>query len=147
MTGADHVSQIEAAGLPRRRSLATRLVLAASLWSTAALVIAGLILVGLYRDAVERGFDSQLEVYQKSIIGAMAPAVAGEPLNRPDNLGEPRFSLPLSGWYWTVTDQASGERVFASPSLLGDPLSLPALGEGSAAAAPPWQAQATMNCG
>lgn len=114
----------------RRRSLAARLVLVASLWSTASLVIAGIILVGLYRDAVERGFDSQLEVYQKSIIGALAPAAAGEPLNRPENLGEPRFSLPLSGWYWTVTDQASGERVFASPSLLGDPLDLPPLGEG-----------------
>lgn len=130
MSGPDQASRSEAAGPPRRRSLATRLVLAASLWSTAALVIAGVILVGLYREAVERGFDSQLEVYQKSIIGAMAPAAAGEPLNRPDNLGEPRFSLPLSGWYWTVTDQAGGERVFASPSLLGDPLNLPVLGEG-----------------
>lgn len=110
----------------RRRSLATRLVLVASLWSVAALAVAGFILVELFRDTVERGLDSQLEVYQKAIIGAMAPS-DGETINRPENLGEPRFSLPLSGWYWTIADWPEWKLVYASGSLVGDPLLVPPL--------------------
>ena len=55
----------------RQRSLAGRLVLFAAVWSTLALVIAGFILVGLYRAAGERAFDSQLEVHLNTIIGEM----------------------------------------------------------------------------
>lgn len=110
----------------RRRSLAARLVLVASLWSVAALAVAGFILVELFRDTVERGLDSQLEVYQKAIIGAMAPS-DGQTINRPENLGEPRFSLPLSGWYWTIADWPEWKLVYASGSLVGDPLLVPPL--------------------
>lgn len=118
------------AGKPvRRRSLAARLVLVASLWSVTALAVAGFILVELYRDTVERGFDSQLEVYQKAIIGAMAPT-DGATINRPENLGEPRFSLPLSGWYWTIADWPEWKLVYASGSLVGDPLLVPPLAFG-----------------
>ncbi|ADZ71335.1 sensor histidine kinase [Polymorphum gilvum] len=127
-------TEAEAGAPGARRSLAARLVLVASLWSTGALVVAGFILVGLYRAAGERAFDSQLEVYQKAIIGALAP-VEGEALNRPENLGEPRFSLPLSGWYWTVSEADGGVRVFSSASLVGDPLAEPDLGGRDAASA------------
>jgi len=54
-------AEAEAGAPGARRSLAARLVLVASLWSTGALVVAGFILVGLYRAAGERAFDSQLE--------------------------------------------------------------------------------------
>ncbi|MBB4305049.1 signal transduction histidine kinase [Rhodobium orientis] len=43
----------------------------------------------------------------------------------PGSLGEPRFELPLSGWYWQVgSDNATG-LVMTSGSLLGDALALP----------------------
>lgn len=113
----------------RRKSLAARLVLVAALWSVAALALAGFILVELYRDTVERAFDSQLEVYQKAIIGAMAPT-DGSTINRPENLGEPRFNLPLSGWYWTIADWPDWRIVHASGSLVGDMLLVPPLAYG-----------------
>ncbi|MCW2307881.1 ATP-binding protein [Rhodobium gokarnense] len=43
----------------------------------------------------------------------------------PGSLGEPRFELPLSGWYWQVgSDNATG-LAMTSGSLLGDALALP----------------------
>lgn len=116
----------------RQRSLAGRLVLFAAVWSTLALVIAGFILVGLYRAAGERAFDSQLEVHLNTIIGEMvSPETTGGAtpgVKRPENLPEPRFSLPLSGWYWTVRKADASDILFASPSLVGDPLTMPPLG-------------------
>lgn len=106
-----------------RRSLAGRLVLVAAVWSALALAIAGFILVGLYRAAGERAFDAQLDVYSKSLISQLV-SEEGVPLDAPDNLGEPRFDLPLSGWYWTVSDRKTGTLIFASASLVGDPLEL-----------------------
>ncbi|WP_346898470.1 ATP-binding protein [uncultured Roseibium sp.] len=117
----------------RQRSLAGRLVLFAAVWSTLALVIAGFILVGLYRAAGERAFDSQLEVHLNTIIGEMVSSEttggATPGVKRPENLPEPRFSLPLSGWYWTVRKADQSTILFASPSLVGDPLTLPQLGD------------------
>lgn len=116
-----------------RRSLAGRLVLVAAVWSTLALAVAGFILVGLYRAAGERAFDAQLDVYVKTILGEMVveseTAEAPAAFDAPRNLGEPRFSLPLSGWYWTIRRSHDGHVVFASPSLVGDPLAVPDLGE------------------
>ncbi|WP_348272657.1 ATP-binding protein [Pannonibacter tanglangensis] len=127
---AGHGPEAAAAARPRRRkSLAARLVAVAALWSVAALALAGFILVELYRDTVERAFDSQLEVYQKAIIGAMAPT-DGSTINRPENLGEPRFNLPLSGWYWTIADWPNWRIVHASGSLVGDMLLVPPLAYG-----------------
>ncbi len=115
----------------RQRSLAGRLVLVAAIWSTLALVVAGFILVNLYRVAGERAFDAQLEVYIKTIIAEMVPTdedeAAGRSVVDPGNLGEPRFALPLSGWYWTVREARNDQVQFASASLVGDPLIVPAL--------------------
>ncbi|MBA5776376.1 histidine kinase [Stappia sp. F7233] len=107
-----------------RRSLAGRLITVATLWSVVALAVAGFILVALYRQASERGFDDRLDLHLKAIIGAMAGGEPGKP-NPPENLGEPRFELPVSGWYWLIADDRTGEVVHASLSLLGDALALP----------------------
>ncbi|WP_417684617.1 ATP-binding protein [Roseibium sp.] len=108
----------------RKTSLAGRLVAVAAVWSVLALAVAGFILVGLYRAASERAFDAQLDVYGKSILAEMVPEANGtdETVRAPKGLSEPRFALPLSGWYWTVARQEDGEVLFASPSLVGDPL-------------------------
>lgn len=114
----------ETTARPKRRSLSARLITVATLWSVVALAVAGFILVALYRQASENAFDERLGVYLKAIIGAMAGGEPGKP-SRPENLGEPRFDLPVSGWYWVIADDRNGEIVFASTSLLGDSLSLP----------------------
>lgn len=129
----------------RQGSLAQRLVRVAALWSVLALAAAGFVLVGLYQQAGERAFDAQLDQHIKSLLASVLPpppeagdqTAQGETetkppqrdppaLQQPKALGEPRFSLPLSGWYWSVA-QADGTVLFTSPSLVGDALVLPDL--------------------
>jgi signal transduction histidine kinase len=96
------------------------------LWSAVSLVAAGIILVALYRQSVERGFDERLDVFLKTLIAQMVSddddTVA---LREPGNLGEPRFELPLSGWYWMVRSYPAGTVEMSSTSLAGDVLALP----------------------
>jgi len=119
----------------RHRSLAGRLVLVAALWSTLALAVGGGFLISLYRAAGERAFDAQLDVHLKTILAEMLPDAVGDlqmsqapETQTPRSLGEPRFTLPLSGWYWTVRQAGDETLLFASPSLVGDPLNVPELG-------------------
>ncbi|MCP4381843.1 MAG: histidine kinase [Hyphomicrobiales bacterium] len=103
----------------RRNSLSFRLIAAASLWSVVALVAAGLILTSLYRQTVERAFDDRLSVYLRTLVGSLADQDPKN-LEPPGNLGEPRFELTYSGWYWQVRETGSGDVVLASDSLFTD---------------------------
>lgn len=118
--------------LKPQRSLAGRLVLVAAVWSTIALALAGVFLVSLYQRASERAFDAQLEIHIKALISEMLETdgdQAETSVIAPSYRGDPRFSLPLSGWYWTVRKAADNEVLYASESLVGDPLNTPALGQ------------------
>jgi signal transduction histidine kinase len=106
----------------RVHSLAFRLIAGASLWSAVALVVAGVILTSLYRDTVERAFDERLSVYLKTLVGNLATQPPGQ-LGDPGNLGEQRFELIYSGWYWQIR-QANGAVLLASRSLSTDTLDL-----------------------
>ncbi len=107
-------------------SLAARLLLSAMLWSAVSLAAAGVILVALYRQSVERGFDERLDVFLKTLIAQMVGDGDDDVvLREPGNLGEPRFGLPLSGWYWTVRSFPAGVVEMSSASLAGDVLALP----------------------
>lgn len=113
----------------RIESLSLRLFLSAVLWSAVSLVAAGVILVALYAQSVERAFDARLSVYLKTLVGALAEGAGsaenGEALPDPGNLGEPRFVLPFSGWYWMVQRERDHVVVLGSASLAGDSLSAP----------------------
>src|SRR5499426_1108521 len=101
----------------RANSLALRLFLSATAWTVIILLITGIVLSSLYRQAVERAFDRRLGVYLRTLVADVAsPEEGGEKF--PQSLGEPLFELPLSGWYWQVTrlDPAKAE-VRASRSL------------------------------
>lgn len=104
----------------RANSLAFRLIAAASLWAIAALLVAGFIITSLYRDSVERNFDERLNVYLQTLIGTLA-AQNPQNLTDPGNLGDQRFELPYSGWYWQV-QKANGAVVLTSRSLFNDTL-------------------------
>lgn len=98
-------------------SLAARLFLVSALWSLAVLALAGIILSSVYRGTVERAFDARLHIYLKSIVAAVAAAGDEHELNV-GNLGEPRFDLPLSGWYWQIRPTGiNGGETINSPSL------------------------------
>jgi signal transduction histidine kinase len=107
----------------RANSLAFRLIAAASLWSALALVVAGLILTSLYRQNAEAAFDERMSVYLETLIGNLARQ---DPTQLADtgNLGEQRFELLYSGWYWQVREAGGGPVVLASRSLFSDELDL-----------------------
>jgi signal transduction histidine kinase len=86
----------------RVNSLALRLFVSATAWAVVILLITGVVLSSIYRQAVERAFDRRLGVYLRTLVADVAsPEEAGDKF--PQSLGEPLFELPLSGWYWQVT--------------------------------------------
>src|ERR1700710_2773349 len=86
----------------RDSSLATRLFLSATGWVVVILVITGIALASVYRQASERAFDRRLNLYLRTLIAEVASP--DEPADRQfQSLGEPLFELPLSGWYWQIT--------------------------------------------
>jgi signal transduction histidine kinase len=85
----------------RANSLALRLFVTATAWTVVILLVTGVVLSSLYRQAVERAFDRRLGVYLKTLVADVAAPEENEKF--PQSLGEPLFELPLSGWYWQVT--------------------------------------------
>jgi signal transduction histidine kinase len=101
----------------RGSSLATRLFLSATAWVVVILVITGVILSSVYRDATERAFDRRLNLYLRTLVAEVA--TPDEPADHQfQSLGEPLFELPLSGWYWQITrTDTDKNEVRASRSL------------------------------
>ncbi|GGK39176.1 ATP-binding protein [Salinarimonas ramus] len=96
------------------RSIAVRLAVSALFWSAVILIGAGIVLVALYRDATERGFDRRLLVHVTTLGSQVATGrealVAGDPL----------FELPFSGFYWQVGEPGASLRdLDTSRSLVG----------------------------
>jgi signal transduction histidine kinase len=81
------------------------------------LIVTGIVLSTLYRNAVERAFDRRLDVYLRTLVADVASPEEGTD-KFPQSIGEPLFDLPLSGWYWQVArlDTAKPE-VHSSRSL------------------------------
>ena len=105
-----------------RYSLGTRLFFSAAVCCVLILVLAGVGLTTFYRRSAERGFDERLSVYIKQLVADLAAPPETERQTIGD-LGEPRFDLPLTGWYWQIT-RLDGDRpnVRASRSLVGGQL-------------------------
>lgn len=105
-----------------RYSLGARLFLSATLCCAIVLLLAGFGLTTFYRRSAERGFDERLSVYIKELVADLAAPPEAERQAIGD-LGEPRFDLPLSGWYWQII-RLDGDRptVRTSRSLVGGQL-------------------------
>ena len=105
------------------RSLRLRLLAMALLSIAGALVISGVGLVFLFQRHVEKRIDSELETDVRQIAGSIVFGPTGAfTLSRP--LADPRFEQPLSGLYWQVADEASGQAL-RSRSLWDARLALP----------------------
>ncbi len=98
-------------------SLATRLFLSATAWVVIILVLTGITLSSVYRDASERAFDRRLNFYLRTLVAEVGPPDEA-PDRQSQSLGEPLFELPLSGWYWQIA-RVDGDKpdVKASRSL------------------------------
>lgn len=106
-------------GETSRRSIATRLFIAASVLSVVVLLIAGLILTAVYRTTTEAGFDERLGVYLRALVADLAADRPNDDKS-PDigQLADPQFELTLSGWYWQITRlDGSAPEIKASRSL------------------------------
>jgi signal transduction histidine kinase len=105
-----------------RYSLGARLFISAVICCALVLILAGFGLTTFYRRSAERGFDERLSVYIKELVADLAAPPETERQAIGD-LGEPRFDLPLSGWYWQII-RLDGERpnLRASRSLVGGQL-------------------------
>ncbi len=114
-----------------RNSLAFRLSAAAAACILLILPATGVVLVSLYRGAIEDSFDSRLNTYARYLIGSTFRTEDGLTLEAPESLGEPLFSLPASGWYWQIAPaDGEGEPLLKSPSLVSESLALPAAAPG-----------------
>ncbi len=109
----------------RLNSLALRLFTAAVVWALAVLPITAIVLISVYRGAVERSFDARLNVYLTNLVADVAAAKFGAAAT-PPSLGDPLFTLPFSGWYWQITPLGAGSQgLLTSDSLLDQNLILP----------------------
>jgi signal transduction histidine kinase len=110
----------------RPSSLARRLFLTAVTVTVIVLAVAGVVLSSLYRAAVERSFDRQLNIYLKGIVVDVATAPAGM---IPDPAtGEPLFETPKSGWYWQIEKLLGQQSEIKRSASLPEP-GLPSLDE------------------
>ncbi len=84
------------------RSLAYRLFISAAALATIILLIAGIVLSTLNSRNIERAFDARLKVYLLTLVADL-DAFISDPSKEPGNLGDPRFNIALSGWYWQIS--------------------------------------------
>jgi len=92
---------------------------AAALWVIVVLVVAGLILDSFYRRASEAAFDERLHVYLKTLVADLAGAESVDKA-QVGGIGEPRFEVPLSGWYWQISQIDKPNGILIASSSLYD---------------------------
>jgi len=98
-----------------RNSLRLRLVLASTASIAIALILAGVVLVDLFEQYVQRNVKADLQVRIDALAGAVE-FTTDDRLALTKELPDPRFRKPLGGLYWQIED-ASGEDRLRSRSL------------------------------
>ena len=98
--------------IPRRLrfgSLTVRVIGFSTLWALLTLVIIATVISTLFRQASERGFESLLSAHLFNLISTVSTTQDGWLQGAP-NLGDLRFTIPRSGWYWSVEPVSEGLR-------------------------------------
>ncbi|WP_182085611.1 ATP-binding protein [Aureimonas sp. ME7] len=95
-----------ASSLPSRwgrwaRSLTLRVVTLSSVWVVAAFVVFGGLISNLYERTAQSGFEGVVRAQLYNLINSVTVDETGG-LEGVPNLGDLRYSQPLSGWYWEV---------------------------------------------
>lgn len=110
-----------------RHSLRFRLLAATLVALAFALVLAGLMLGGLFRDHVMRQFSQSLTVQLDQVTARLEFDAAGQPQIDPQTLSDPRWSRPYSGLYWQIDGAGPARQrgVLRSRSLWDVALSVP----------------------
>ena len=95
----------------RARSLRFRLLAATCVGILLALVLAGLMLAGLFREQVMQQFAATLTAQLDQVTARLEFDAAGKPQLDERSLSDPRWSRPYSGLYWQVDGIAAGKLV------------------------------------
>jgi signal transduction histidine kinase len=109
----------------RPDSLSFRLFAAAAVWSLIALPLTGLVIHSLFREQVEYDFDQRLKVFVTTLV-AESYNISSTVPHKPEDMVEPLFKQPLTGWYWQIKPLGdhNGPTII-SESLLSEKLSTP----------------------
>ena len=86
------------------------------------------VISSLYRETSERGFDSLLSAHLFNLIGSVGVSDSGTLTGGPD-LGDLRFSEPLSGWYWSVEPVSEGLIGQLRSSSMTKPIDAPSIAD------------------
>ena len=105
-------------------SLRVRLLLAAAVSLTAALLVAGLVLVKLFERHVDKRIERELATHLQQ-IAALLEADASGGIVVSGRLADPRYELPFSGLYWQVFE--NGKPIASSPSVADEVLPISAV--------------------
>ncbi|MFD0988008.1 sensor histidine kinase [Methyloligella solikamskensis] len=105
-----------------KRSLKGRLIAAATLWIAIGMIGAGVTLSAVFKRHVAEQFHDELYVHLAELqrLSEFSPDGTLH-LQRP--LSDPRYDVPLSGFYWEI--QKEDDVLARSESLEGPPLQLP----------------------
>lgn len=111
----------------RLESLTARLLAGALVWLALMLGAGGLVLTHAFRSSVENTFVERLDGLLRAMVASVEPQGDTVRFLRP--LGEPRFELIYSGWYWQIAEQ--GRILARSRSLWDEALPIHPGGEGT----------------
>lgn len=88
------------------RSLRMRLILGGAIWIALALVAAGVFIVGSFNQSMDAARRDDLQASLDRLVAAIDPDT-GLPSGIP--LPDPRFDIPLGGFYWQIDNRDTGE--------------------------------------
>jgi signal transduction histidine kinase len=105
-------------------SLRIRLLAATVVALSVALLLAGLLLASLFRQQVERQFQSTLQLQLDQLTASIEFSPEGTPQPKLQALSDPRWQQPYSGLYWQI-DGPTQPGALRSRSLWDAALNLP----------------------
>lgn len=86
-------------------SLALRLFLSASVWIIFTLFSGGLLLSNVFRESTQKAFEDKLNFFMETLIGS-SKVDSTSSITVVNELGDPRFYQPYSGWYWQINQKS-----------------------------------------
>jgi signal transduction histidine kinase len=113
----------ESDGARVRGSIARRMLVAAAIWSSVVLLIAGWSLQAFYRTETDQQLDLSLEDTLRTLAGAVNSEQGQIEVDDAKLPRDERFSLPLLGRYWAFIDLSSENEVVRtrkSPSFFDE---------------------------
>ena len=106
-------------------SLAYRLLVMTTLWTSIALLITGVILSTIVRNNEQRSFEQLLQAYMQNLMAVIEVDTEGNVIGSPD-FGDSRFVELSSGWFWTIAKADNSQLPIAhSASFSGNLAELP----------------------